>query len=209
MSRPTRRLVRSATNPTRGGDSRNPPRSSQLTMVRPVPGAVRAVRRRCAWRPGRGWRRRARRARSRPAWSRRTAWRGRRPCRRRRAPAGAHDGALAEAVDGAVAGQPADGHGGLEGHDGQAGGGGAGVQVAAEVEGAPGRAGVLDERAAGGEHAEHGEHPHGRPVNERSRRGGPVGRRVTVGGGEVLGFGGVRRPPGRAAGNGRRRGRRC
>src|SRR5689334_9092763 len=37
LSRPTRRLARSAIRPTTGGDRRKPTRSSQLTTVSPTP----------------------------------------------------------------------------------------------------------------------------------------------------------------------------
>ena len=73
--------------------------------------------------------------------------------------ADAHDPALAEPVDEAVAGEPADRHGDRQGDEAQSGGGGARGELVAQVERAPGRTGVLDEGAAGGQHAEgrHGE----------------------------------------------------
>lgn len=96
-------------------------------------------------------------------------------------PSGPHDGALPEAVHDAVAAEAADGHGDLEGHDGQTGGGGVGAQVAAQVERAPGRAGVLDQGAARGQHAERGEHPYGGAGERAPPR--------TAGGVAVLGLG--------------------
>ena len=109
-----RRLVRSATTPTSGGDSRKPPRSSQLTMVSPVPGGrpgsssavCMAAGTRVATpqpgerEPGQGG------GDGRHGEGGAHADGGERP-------AGADDGALAEPVDDPVAGEPADGHGDL------------------------------------------------------------------------------------------------
>ena len=146
--------------PISSGDSRKPTRSSQLMTARPEPrrqagelvrGVVDGRDERRDAEPGQreaDERRGHRREGQRQAHAQRDQH-----------PADLHDEALPEPVDDAVAGEPADRHGALQGDEAQPRDRGTGRQFAAQVEGAPRRAGVLDDRPAGREDAEGHQRP--------------------------------------------------
>ena len=173
---PTRRLTASAVRPTRGGEARNP--DTQQHAHDREPDACRQPRQLVARVHRRRNEGRDPEARDREPDQRR----GRARHRQREAHAHggddstrAYDGALPEAVDDAVAGEPPDRHRSLQRDEREPGDGGRRAEVVLQVDRAPRGARVFDDRAARREHAEGRQRADRRPRDLPAMAIGPFG----------------------------------